>query len=111
MAVPASHQDQVVVPPGEAEVLGGERLHALAMLAYPARRAISFQFHPEFVNGFAAELVEMRRPGLADPAEADRARASLEHESDSARVAGWIRRFLREGLSAPCRLSRGRIPR
>lgn len=94
VAIPVSHQDQVVARPAEAEVLGGNEFTPFGILSYPDRRAISFQCHPEFDAGFAAELVEMRRPGLADPAYADRARASLLEAGDGARVAGWIRSFL-----------------
>ena len=94
IAVAASHQDQVVAPPPGAAVLAASGFTPYAALAYPGGDAISFQCHPEFDAGFAAELVEMRRAGLADPAQADRARASLLEAGDGARVAGWIRSFL-----------------
>jgi GMP synthase-like glutamine amidotransferase len=97
VAIPVSHQDQVVEQPRSAEVLGGSDFTPFGMLSYPDRRAISFQFHPEFQNGFAGELVELRRPHLADPLAADEAMASLQKPSDAPRVAAWIRRFLDEG--------------
>ena len=96
VAIPVSHQDQVVEKPPGADVLGGSEFTPHGMLSYPDRKAISFQFHPEFENAFAGELVEIRRPQLADPRAADAAIASLRRPSDAARVAGWIRRFLEE---------------
>ena len=96
ISIPVSHQDQVVSRPAEADVLGGNDFTPFGILSYPARRAISFQCHPEFDAGYAAELVEMRRAGLPDPAHADRARASLLEAGDGARVAGWIRNFLKQ---------------
>ena len=94
VAIPVSHQDQVIAKPVQAEVLGGNEFTPFGILSYSDRRAISFQCHPEFEAGFAAELVEMRRAGLPDPTHADRARASLLEVGDGARVAGWIRSFL-----------------
>ena len=91
--IPVSHQDQVIAPPPSAEVLGGNAFTPNGMLSYAGGRAVSFQFHPEFDNAFAGELVELRRPHLTDPGAADAALASLQRPSDSARVAGWIRRF------------------
>ena len=96
VAIPVSHQDQVIARPAEAEVLGGNEFTPFGMLAYPARRAISFQFHPEFDTAFARELVELRRPAMAEATDADRAQSSLDDPSDAPRVAGWIRRFLAE---------------
>ena len=96
VSIPVSHQDQVISTPVEADVLGGSDFTPFGILSYPARRAISFQCHPEFDAGYAAELVELRRAGLPDPAHADRARASLLEAGDGARVAGWIRDFLKQ---------------
>ena len=93
VAVAASHQDQVVEAPPDAEVLGGSSFTPYGILVYPARQAISFQVHPEFEPAFAAALVEMKRSQLA-PGDADRALASLREAHDAARVAGWVRRFL-----------------
>ncbi len=96
VAIPVSHQDQVVEKPPQADVLGGNDFTPCGILSYADRKAISFQFHPEFDNGFAGELVEMRRPHLADPQAADQAMETLRRPSDTGRVAGWIRRFLDE---------------
>lgn len=94
VSVVASHQDQVTVPPPDAEILGASDFTPFAILGYPARRAISFQFHPEFGTDFAEALVDVCRPRLGSPAQADAAIASLRRPHDAARVAGWIRSFL-----------------
>jgi GMP synthase-like glutamine amidotransferase len=94
IAVAASHQDQVVIPPAGATVLASSAFTPHAALAYAGGTSVSFQFHPEFERGMAEALVELRRERLPDPAEADRMLASFEASSDAPRVASWIRRFI-----------------
>lgn len=91
VAVPASHQDQVVVQPPHTEVVAASDFTPFAALAWTDRPAISFQFHPEFSPAFARALIEKRYDVVPDP---DAALASLDGPNDNARVAGWIRRFL-----------------
>ena len=91
ISVPASHQDQVVEQPPETIVLAGSVFTPFAALAYRDQPAISFQFHPEFEPEYAKAMIETRRDRLTDP---DAAIASLDRPNDSARVGGWIRRFL-----------------
>lgn len=91
IAVPASHQDQVVVQPPNTEVVAASDFTPFAALAWTDRPAISFQFHPEFSPAFAKALIEKRYDVVPDP---DAALASLDEPNDNARVAGWIRRFL-----------------
>lgn len=91
IAAPASHQDQVVVQPPDTEVTVASAFTPFAGLAWTDRPAISFQFHPEFSPGFAKALIEKRYDIVPDP---DEKIASLDAPNDSARVAGWIRRFL-----------------
>ena len=91
IAVPASHQDQVVVQPPHSEVVAASEFTPYAALAWTDRPAISFQFHPEFSPEFAKALIAERYDRVPDP---DRAIASLDGANDSARVGGWIRRFL-----------------
>ncbi len=95
VSIAVSHQDQVVERPKSAEVLGGNAFTPNGILSYAGGGAISFQFHPEFEPGFAEALVELRRPFMPGPTDADRALASLRQPDDAARVARWIRRFLR----------------
>jgi GMP synthase-like glutamine amidotransferase len=92
VAIPASHQDQVVVQPPGTEVVVASDFTPFAGLAWTDRPAISFQFHPEFSPAFAKALIEKRYDVVPDP---DAAIASLDAPNDNARVAGWIRRFLK----------------
>ncbi|KQO54900.1 glutamine amidotransferase-related protein [Methylobacterium sp. Leaf85] len=95
VSVPAIHQDQVVVPPADARILGGNAFTPYGILSYPQRRAISFQVHPEFETDYATDLIAGHRPALPhDEAFQAAAVASLRGESDAHRVGGWIRRFL-----------------
>ena len=91
IAAPASHQDQVVVQPPNTEVTVRSPFTEFAGLAWTDRRAISFQFHPEFSPAFAKALIEKRYDIVPEP---DAAMASLDAPNDNARVAGWIRNFL-----------------
>ena len=91
IAVPASHQDQVVVQPPNTDVVAASDFTPFAALAWTDRPAISFQFHPEFSPAFAKALIEQRYDVVPDP---DAAIASLDGPNDSDRVGGWIRNFL-----------------
>ena len=91
IAAPASHQDQVVLQPPNTEVTVRSNFTEFAGLAWTDRRAISFQFHPEFSPAFAKALIEKRYHIVPDP---DAAIASLDAPNDSKRVADWIRNFL-----------------
>jgi len=87
---PASHQDQVVACPVGARVIASSEFTPYAGLDYGD--AISFQFHPEFVPGFATGLLESRRERFG--ISVDAAIASYTGKNDCARVAAWIGRFL-----------------
>ncbi len=93
IAIPASHQDQVVVQPPRTNVVAASTFTPFAALAWTDRPAISFQFHPEFSPEFAKALIQRRYDDVTDP---DPAIASLDAPNDSARVGMWIRRFLTE---------------
>jgi GMP synthase-like glutamine amidotransferase len=97
IAVPVSHQDQIVVPPPGVRVLGGNAFTPFGLLEYECGDAVSMQFHPEFEPRYAQALIEHRRARVPDP---DSAIASLDRPNDQALVAQWIRRFLR-GNSSP----------
>jgi len=94
VAVPASHQDQVVVIPPTARAVAGSAFTPAGILVYDDRPAISMQFHPEFDPAYAAALIEARRGDRYTDAEADAAISTLEGRNDRARVAGWIAAFL-----------------
>jgi GMP synthase-like glutamine amidotransferase len=91
VAIPASHQDQVVIEPPNTKIVAASDFTPYAALAWTDRPAISFQFHPEFSPPFAKALIEQRYDIVPDP---DAAIASLDAPNDNARVAAWIRRFL-----------------
>jgi GMP synthase-like glutamine amidotransferase len=93
IAVPASHQDQVVVQPPNTDVVAASDFTPFAGLAWTDRAAISFQFHPEFSPAFAKVLIEQRYDVVPDP---DAAIASLDAPNDNMRVGRWIGRFLKE---------------
>lgn len=92
VAVPASHQDQVVRQPPNTEVVARSDFTEFAGLAWTDRPAISFQFHPEFSPAFARALIEKRYDIVPNP---DAAIASLDAPNDNERVANWIRNFLK----------------
>jgi GMP synthase-like glutamine amidotransferase len=93
--MPASHQDQVAALPPGAEVVAASAFTPFAMLAWRDQPAISMQPHPEFEPAYAQALIEARRGKVYADEEADRAIASFAQPDDRARVAGWIRAFLR----------------
>jgi len=95
IAVPASHQDQVVEAPPMARVVGGSAFTPFGMLAYDDRRAISIQSHPEFEPAYATALIELRAERLGPLMQP--AVQSLQTPNDCARVGGWFRRFLAQG--------------
>ena len=91
IAIPASHQDQVVVQPPGTSVVAASEFTPFAALAWHDRPAISFQFHPEFSVAYARALVEKRFDRVNDP---EAAIASLDAPNDTAKVGDWMRRFL-----------------
>lgn len=92
VALPASHQDQVVERPAEARVWLRSDFTPLAGLAWGGD-AISMQPHPEFTPEFTAALTGGRYDRIGR-ALVDEALESLKAPNDCARVGGWIRRFL-----------------
>jgi GMP synthase-like glutamine amidotransferase len=92
VAIPASHQDQVVRQPPNTQVVARSDFTPFAALAWTDRPAVSFQFHPEFSVSYAKALIEKRYDRVNNP---DAALASLDGPNDNARVGAWIRRFLK----------------
>jgi GMP synthase-like glutamine amidotransferase len=93
IAIPASHQDQVIVQPPNTRIVAESGFTPYAALAWADRPAISFQFHPEFSPAFAKALITERHDAIPNP---EPAIASLDAPNDTALVGGWIRRFLME---------------
>lgn len=92
VAIPASHQDQVVQKPAEARVLLRSDFTPFAGLAW-GEDAISFQAHPEFTPAFATDLTAGRHDRI-DPALVERAVDSLKAPDDRALVGRWVGRFI-----------------
>ena len=91
VAIPASHQDQVVAQPPNTNVVAASDFTPFAALAWSDRPAISFQFHPEFSVGYAKALIEKRYDRVNSP---DAALESLDEPNDNQRVGEWMRQFL-----------------
>jgi GMP synthase-like glutamine amidotransferase len=92
-AIACSHQDQVIVPPKDAEVFMASEFTPNAGLIYRNGRAISLQPHPEFADDYTVALAELRR-GKAPDAIIDTAIASVARKSDSAEMARYLGAFL-----------------
>jgi GMP synthase-like glutamine amidotransferase len=91
VAVPVSHQDQIILQPPASRVVAGNDFSPFGMIAYDDQPAISMQCHPEFDPAFGQALIESRYDIVPDP---EAAIASLDAPNDCARVGEWIRRFL-----------------
>jgi GMP synthase-like glutamine amidotransferase len=93
IAIPVSHQDQVVQRPPSARVVASSAFTPNAVLAYTDQPAISFQCHPEFTVDYAKALAERRRGQIPDE-QVERAKASLDGPNDTDLIAGWLKGFL-----------------
>ncbi|WP_222931869.1 type 1 glutamine amidotransferase [Sphingomonas sabuli] len=93
VAIPASHQDQVVRQPPASDVVAESNFTPFAALAYRDRPAISFQFHPEFTPAYAKALIRARSDAFPEP---DALLHSLDAPNDTDRVGRWIRSFFQE---------------
>lgn len=89
----AWHQDQVVVPPDGAEVVGRNSFCANAALVY-GDRAFTVQAHPEFDDDFIDRLMEYRG-GVVPPALLDVARARRGY-ADPSPIVDRIEAFFRQ---------------
>ena len=92
VAIPVSHQDQVVAVSPDARIIAASDFTPYAGLA-GGEDAASFQCHPEFQPDYAAALVELRRDRIPDLV-ADQALETLRHPNDRALMTAWIRAFL-----------------
>lgn len=92
VALPASHQDQVVERPADARVILRSAFTPIAGLAW-GEDAISMQAHPEFTPAFATGLTAGRHDRI-DPALVERAVDSLKAPDDRAMVGRWISEFI-----------------
>ena len=89
-----SHQDQVVAVPEQAKVLAGSEFCENAVCQI-GKHILTFQGHPEFMPGYARELMAFRREGLGEETYAI-GMASLSGSHEGQRVARWIINFLHD---------------
>ncbi len=94
IALPASHQDQVVRPPPGAATTLASPFCPHAGLDYGD--AASIQAHPEFSPAFGIALIEQRLDRYGPAAEP--AIASYAAPNDCQRVAAWLQRFFASPL-------------
>jgi GMP synthase-like glutamine amidotransferase len=93
LAIPASHQDQVIEAPAEAEVVLKSDFTPNAGLFYGNGRALSFQPHPEFTPDFASALHDLRHRTRAGEEAVNAAIESLKQPTDRALLGKYITRF------------------
>ena len=93
-AIACSHQDQVLVPPAEAETFLASDFTPNAGLVYRNGAALSIQPHPEFTDDYTLALAELRR-GKTSDAVIETALASISRPSDSREMASYLGAFLR----------------
>ena len=91
VAIPVSHQDQVIEKPAGARVILRSEFTPFAGLAW-GEDAISLQGHPEFTPAYAADLTAGRRE-LIGAERVDRAVDGLKSPDDRALVGAWLKRF------------------
>src|SRR5690606_31833263 len=97
LCVVCSHQDQVIVPPAEAEVILASDFTPNAGLFYRSGKALSFQPHPEFDDTYGLALAELRR-GRAEDQVVETALSSFAVQSDSQLLRNFIGRFMRQAI-------------
>lgn len=94
----ASHMDQVVEPPPEAEVLAGSDFCPTGMMQI-GENVLTLQNHPEVTKPFASALYRSRTEVLG-AATAQAALESLAADTDEALIGQWIAQFVRERVPA-----------
>ncbi|KTD61140.1 glutamine amidotransferase-related protein [Legionella spiritensis] len=92
--LPVSHQDQVITPPLEAEILAGSAFCPFYMMQI-GHHLMTVQGHPEFSTSYTRALIETRRDILG-PKLAEESVKSLQLPVDNKLFAHWIVNFLRE---------------
>lgn len=89
-----SHQDQVErVAPG-TEVLAGSDFCENAVCQI-GDHILTFQGHPEFVSGYAREIMQFRREVIGEETY-QTGMASLAEQPEAERIGRWMLAFLRE---------------
>ena len=100
IAIAASHQDQVIAPPPDAQTFLHSDFTPNAGLVYGNGAAISVQPHPEFDVEFSKALVELRRDNPLPDAVVEERLASLDDPLDNRALATALARFLKSADKA-----------
>lgn len=93
MAIAASHQDQVVEAPKNAEVFLSSDFTPNAGLIYENGVTMSMQPHPEFEIAYSTAICNLRRGNPLKDQDVDVAVKSLELPLDNDRVAKALSAF------------------
>jgi len=88
------HQDQVVVPPRSATVVGGNSFTPNAMLAYENGVAFSLQAHPEFEDSYTKELFDQRKGHAFSVEQGDAAKNEIKGSNHNALLGECFRLLL-----------------
>ena len=96
VAIVASHQDQVIAPPPEAEIFMTSEFTPNAGLIYKNGAAMSMQPHPEFNVKYSRAIVERLRIDRISKEQADIADKSLDDPLDSTEIGAGLARFFFE---------------
>lgn len=94
IAIPASHQDQVIEPPAGATTIFHSEFTPHAGLLYANGVTLSVQPHPEFTVAFAEVCCEKAGHSSAPATLVAAAKASLDQPLDSTDLGRAIARFL-----------------
>lgn len=94
-SVGVSHQDQVLIPPADARVVGGNEFAPHAALVYSRAPILTFQGHPEFTDGFMSDLYEARKGRPLTEEQVSEALESFSVPDDNDLMARWMVSFLK----------------
>ncbi len=95
IALAASHQDQVVKKPEEAEIFLSSDFTPYAGLFYKNGAAISLQPHPEFDAEYSKALIDELSEDDLDREKAKKARLSLNEPLDNLQIGAALARFFK----------------
>ena len=97
LALNAWHQDQVIEPPADAEVIATSDFCRYAGFRYK-KAALSVQPHPEFDQTAIDLLLTERAPGLVPADRVKRAVQDADRPVDNAALARQIASFFKENI-------------
>lgn len=95
----AAHNEQVLVAPPEARVVGGDAFCPLGSLAVDGH-IWTVQYHPEFSPAFMVDLLDALDGELPD-AVIQTGRQQVQHAADGPALMRWIARFFQQASAAP----------